>query len=939
MKLAILLLFIVLIPLRLWGQIITWDPLYVTEDDAITVYYDASRGNAGLKGYTGEVYAHTGIITSRSIAPYDWKYVKTGWGENTQQTRLERIGPELYRLIIQPDIRTYYNIQSGDSVLKLAFVFRSASSPFREGKTINEGDIFLPLRQSVKIFSPEQQPLFLNLNDTLQIRAVGSAGTTHLKRFVAGNFVSQVSNDTLIYALPVNESGKTRLKIIAEAETGALAADSIYFLVNPPVPIAELPPNIGEGIHYLNDHSVILSLFAPNKHSVYLLGDFNHWEADPRFFMQRTPNDSIYWLEINGLTPQIEYAYQYLIDGNLRIADPYTAKVLDPRHDPDIDVATYPNLKTYPFWQTDGIVSVLQTAQVPYEWQVSQFERPAKTDLVIYELLIRDFVASHNYQTLIDTLDYLERLGVNAVELMPICEFEGNESWGYNPSFYFAPDKYYGPQKDLKRFIDACHQRGLAVILDLVLNHSYGQSPLVRLYWDAAQNRPAAENPWYNQSAPPGALSWGYDFNHESVHTQRFVDRVNRYWLEEFHVDGFRFDFTKGFTNTAGSGDIYDPDRIRILKRMADEIWKFDSTAYVILEHWCPNREEAELADYGMLLWGNLNYNYNEATMGWHEEGKSDFSWGSYQKRGWAKPHLITYMESHDEERLMYKNKRWGNASGDYDVKNVPTALNRIKLASAFFFTIPSPKMIWQFGELGYDISIDYNGRTGNKPIRWDYWQDPLRQRLYKTMCALIQLKKDYPVFRTSDFQLNVRGATKQIHLNHESMAVTIVGNFDVIEREINPNFQQAGKWYDFFSGDSLLVNDSGAPLMLLPGAFHLYSTVKLPTPEGGIVNKINANERSRMTDYGLFQNYPNSFNPETTITFENPRFEQVTLEIFNVRGQKVRTLLNRQLPAGQHCLNWTGNNETGAPLGSGIYFCRLRYGETHRQCKMVLLR
>ena len=277
MKLAILLIFIVSIPLRLWGQIITWDPLYVTEDDAITVYYDASRGNAGLKSYTGDVYAHTGVITSRSIAPSDWKYVKTSWGENSQPTRLERIGPDLYCLKIQPNIRTYYNIQPGDSVLKLAFVFRSANSPFREGKTINWDDIFLPLRQGVKIFSPEQQPFLLNLNDTLRLKAVGSAGTVLLKLYVAGNFVYQVSNDTLIYALPVNETGKTRLKIIAEAETGALAADSIYFLVNPPVPVAELPPNIGEGIHYLNDHSVILTLFAPNKHSVYVLGDFNHW--------------------------------------------------------------------------------------------------------------------------------------------------------------------------------------------------------------------------------------------------------------------------------------------------------------------------------------------------------------------------------------------------------------------------------------------------------------------------------------------------------------------------------------------------------------------------------------------------------------------------------------------------------------------------------------
>ncbi|WP_243664309.1 alpha-amylase family glycosyl hydrolase [Rhodothermus marinus] len=93
---------------------------------------------------------------------------------------------------------------------------------------------------------------------------------------------------------------------------------------------------------------------------------------------------------------------------------------------------------------------------------MTDFERPPAHELVIYELLIRDFVARHDYATLIDTLDYLERLGVNAIELMPVAEFDGNISWGYNPAFHLALDKYYGPADDLKRFVDECHRRGIA---------------------------------------------------------------------------------------------------------------------------------------------------------------------------------------------------------------------------------------------------------------------------------------------------------------------------------------------------------------------------------------------------------------------------------------------------------------------------------------------
>lgn len=133
-----------------------------------------------------------------------------------------------------------------------------------------------------------------------------------------------------------------------------------------------------------------------------------------------------------------------------------------------------------------------------------------------------------------------------------------------------------------------------------------------------------------------------------------------------------------------------------------------------------------------MMTWGNNNYNYNEATMGY--VSTSNFSNISYKAHTFTKPYSVGYMESHDEERLMYRNLQYGNKSSDgsYNIKNKLEALQRIKLAAAFFFTVPGPKIIWQFGELGYDFSIDFNGRVGNKPIKWDYYSDPPRNKLYK---------------------------------------------------------------------------------------------------------------------------------------------------------------------------------------------------------------
>ncbi len=205
---------------------------------------------------------------------------------------------------------------------------------------------------------------------------------------------------------------------------------------------------------------------------------------------------------------------------------------------------------------TTGIATVLQTAQQPYSWQINDFTPPAVEDMVVYELLIRDFTALHSYQSLSDTINYFKRLGVNVIELMPVSEFEGNISWGgYNPNYYFAPDKYYGPKNTLKTFIDLCHANGIAVVLDIVLNHSFGTSPpYVMLYWDKINKRPSANSPFYNPIAKHD-FNVGYDFNHESQATKAFTKRVVNFWITEYKIDGFRFDLSKGFTqkNTLGN--------------------------------------------------------------------------------------------------------------------------------------------------------------------------------------------------------------------------------------------------------------------------------------------------------------------------------------------------------------------------------------------------
>ncbi|MEJ7665514.1 MAG: alpha-amylase family glycosyl hydrolase [Hymenobacter sp.] len=514
--------------------------------------------------------------------------------------------------------------------------------------------------------------------------------------------VAQQANVTTLTA-PVTltaASGTLKATATSGSSTATIqAAVQAY----PPVTVAALPAGAkADGITYINNGtSAILTLTAPRKQFVYVVGEFNNWQPTAAGFMKRTtasnPADlsdraaatadaasGRWWVQVDGLTPGQEYAYQFLVDGKLRVADPYCGKILDPDNDKNIPTSTYPGLvAAYPTGKTTGIVSVLQPGAPAYTWTTTNFQRPARTNMVIYELLVRDFVAAHDYKTLRDTLNYIQRLGVNTIELLPINEFDNNESWGYNPSFYFAPDKYYGTQTALKQFIDECHRRGIAVVLDMVLNHSTGNSPMVQLYGNISSG-PTADNPWFNTAAPHPYSVYN-DLNHESPYTRYFSKQVMQFWLQEYRIDGYRFDLAGGFSQkpkTEATYSDYDQSRIDIWKDYYNFQMSVDSKSYPILEHFPnynsdPTKDEGKvLADYGMMLWDNMNNNYTQAAMGYSTGW--DLSYGYYGNqggRGWNEPNTVTYMESHDEERMQFKNITYGNASGSYSTRDPATGL------------------------------------------------------------------------------------------------------------------------------------------------------------------------------------------------------------------------------------------------------------------------
>jgi glycosidase len=658
--------------------------------------------------------------------------------------------------------------------------------------------------------------------------------------------------------------------------------------------------------------------------------------------MYRTPDGNDFWVRVSNLVPRQEYIFQYLVDGVLKIGDPYCDKVSDP-NDQYIDSSTYPGLILYPSDKTTGIASVIQTAQIPYNWSGASLTPPAHTDLVIYELLVRDFTAQHTFLSLIDTLNYLKNLGVNAIELMPVMEFEGNSSWGYNPDFSFAVDKYYGPKNTLKQFIDTAHARGIAVILDIVCNHHFGSSPLVQLYWDSQNQRPAANSPWFNP-IPKHPDNVGYDFNHDSPATRSYMQRLVKYWIQEYHADGYRFDMSKGFTQVNSYPDNmtlwaqYDQDRVNILLLYANAIWSVNRDAYVILEHFAENTEESVLSNANMMPWGNMNSAYASASEGWNQSGSSDISQASWQKRGWSKPNLIAYMESHDEERQMFFDYSSGNTSHPpYDPGDTATALTRVALCSNFFMTIPGPKMIWQFGELGYDYSINYPSGTSSsrldpKPIRWDYYSQWGRKYLYNVFHSLIGLKKTLPVFKTTSYTVDVSGAVKRITLIDTSIDVLLLGNFDVTGQNVSPGFPKTGTWYEYYTGDSLVVTDTAKAMAFKAGEYRLYTTLKLPKP---LFTGITGHETDILTGHSVTV-FPNPSAGPVTFEIINREQQDVKLLVFNMEGKQSGVVFSGSLSEGTHYFQWNGAS-TGTRLKPGMYFYNLIIGGHSESGKFII--
>lgn len=922
-----------------FGQIsYTITPNPFNETDQITLSVPGNQIDESAWGVTGNaIYIWSWSLDTNFNNSQDCP-TNGSWNNSNEANRLAyNAGTDTYSLTFTPT--TFFN-RTG--IGRFGFLLKNKTGTHQTADHfVNVGILSLnltnPLSNSVTSV-PAGNTISItattNVNATFQLKANGVV-------------VNSTSTPSTSYSYNFL-ADDAYMELIATDASTSITKNATFFLNKARNVVSQAIPSwIKQGINYhpTDNTKVGLALYAPYKSFVHVIGSFNNWTVNDTYLMKRdTTNPDLYWIELSGLTAAQLYTFQYKTSDLKKVADPFSPQILSSYDDQWISASTYPGLPAFPAGQGFE-VSMFKTGQTPYNWQVTNFQRPNKENLVIYELLLRDFTQEKNWQSLINKISYLKNLNINAIELLPIMEFEGNLSWGYNTSFHYAIDKAYGTPEKFKEFVDLCHQNGIAVILDIAFNHATGRSPLVRL-WNIDPDNDgygdvAANNPYFNQ-VPKHSYNVFNDFNHTSTATKYYVERTLQQWLTEYRIDGFRWDLTKGFTQNCSANDetctnAYQQDRVDIMKYYADKQWAIDPNSYIIFEHLGTDAEEQQWANYriaegkGVMLWNKQTDPYNQNTMGYKDN--SNYDRMDHELHGFSNMFAVGYGESHDEERLMFKNLAYGAVNGAYDVKNLNTALERMKTFGATFFTIPGPKMIWQFGELGYEFSINRcpdgsintGCRTDEKPVAFTLGYDTNvnRKAVYDTWAKIINIRNAHQVFKSKTYTIESNnlandpdGLITRIYVYDPAAAgiknIVVLANYTTAAKNVVPYFPYTGQWQNLMDNTILNVLSTTTPITLQPGEFRIFGnyTGALSTIDQNAANKLSLQIADNPVKNGLAKLiYHKAKNGEITIYDLSGK----KMDSFKLKNEDGSYELRVHYPAGTYLVHL--KSDTGVAI------------------------
>lgn len=534
-------------------------------------------------------------------------------------------------------------------------------------------------------------------------------------------------------------------------------------------------------------------LFAPYNKAAALVGSFSNWQDVP----MAKGKDGCFRATID--LEDGEYQYKFRVQTKSWFFEPNQWVTITDPYATDVDGNTS---------EENGIVRIKDGKRIvdTYVWQHDDKPLPADHALVIYELHVADFSGGEDdpyrrgrYKHVIEKLDYLCDLGINAIELMPVKEYPGSYSWGYNPRYFFATETSYGTTAGLKQLIDECHARGIRVLMDGIYNHSEASSPLTQIDHDY----------WYHHSPRDPDNNWGPEFNYElydknlkTYPARRFIGDTVRFWIEEYHLDGIRYDAARQIANydfmhwivqetkkVAGAKPFFNiaehiPETpgITNVDGPMDGCWH-DSFYHCILEHICGDKFDLEqLKDV--------------------IDAKRQGFMGA--------TNIVNYLTNHDHNHVL-------SELADRDIFN-EEAFRRIKLGVALLMTAMGVPMIWmgeEFGEYKYKT-------TDPAKIDWTLLQNDLNQGLFAYYKGLIALRKHNHALYTENIDFFHENADAKVlaytRWNDHGSRVVVVANFSdqFLGGYTVPDFPENGTWhewtgnYDIEASDNQLMTDIG---------------------------------------------------------------------------------------------------------------------------------
>lgn len=526
-------------------------------------------------------------------------------------------------------------------------------------------------------------------------------------------------------------------------------------------------------------NSIEFKLFAPYNNQAKLIGSFSEWQE---IVMEK--DEKGYFRSFVDLKDGV-YQYKFRVQSKSWSLPP----------DEWVEIND-PYVKEFDIQSKNGIVRIKDGGKIidTYVWKNDDKPLPSDSELIIYEMHVEDFSGGKGdegkkgtYQDIIDKLDYLSDLGINAIELMPVGECPGDGySWGYTPSFFFSPNPRYGSTEDLKRLIDECHGRGIRVILDQLYNHCSEDNPLFHIdrdYWF-----------YHDRHHPEDEYYWGPEFNYDGYDenlnicpAKEFMGDVVRYWIQEYHIDGIRYDALKQMDNfpflewitseakkTAGNKPFYNigehvPEKPDIVSPNGpiDASWH-DSFHNFMVSELCTNTFDLEKIEEVL------------------DPRRQGYPVGVSK--------VINYLSNHDQNRLI---RDFGNC-GIFD----EPAFQRIELGATILMTAPGVPMIWMGQEFG-----EYTSRKPNEKnaLHWSLLDNEANRNLLDVYKNLIALRKQHHhVLLMSDIEFFHENTDSHVlayvRWNNEGSRMVVVANFsgNYFGEYVVPNFPENGTWHEW---------------------------------------------------------------------------------------------------------------------------------------------